>query len=162
MKREHLWPLGLTAILVGTVAINFWVMHVASADPSFAIEPNYYARAVSWDSTVAQEARNRALGWRILPTLTAFDGDGALLRVSLSDSTGRAITDARVSVSALFIARANEVFDARLRPMGTGYAVHLPVKHRGEWELRFTVTRGARRFTSVQRIDAEPGKVRGT
>ena len=46
MKREHLWPAGLTLILAITVAANIWVMRIASDDPSFAIEPNYYARAV--------------------------------------------------------------------------------------------------------------------
>lgn len=162
MKREHLWPLGITALLVGTVVINFWVMHVASADPSFAIEPNYYARAVGWDSTVAQEQRNRALGWRVLPTLSRFDDDGAVLRVSLTDSTGRAITGARVSVSALFVGRANEVFDVRLEQAGAGYTVRLPVKHRGAWELRFTVSQGSRRFTFTQRLDAQPAQARGT
>jgi nitrogen fixation protein FixH len=162
MKREHLWPLAISAILIGTVAVNFWVMHVASADPSFSIEPNYYARAISWDSTVAQQEQNRTLGWRLTPTLSRYDEDGAILRVSLTDSSGRAITHARVRVAALFIARANDVFDVHLEPDGDDYAVRLPVKHRGEWELRFTVQDGTQRFTSTQRIDAEPVTVRGT
>lgn len=154
--------MAIVAILAGTVAVNFWVMRIASADPSFAIEPNYYARAVGWDSTVAQEQLNRALGWHVVPTLSRFNDDGAVLRVSLTDSTGRAITGARVSVSALYVGRANDVFDVRLAPAGADYTARLPVKHRGAWELRFTVSQGSRRFTFTQRLDAQPAQARGT
>lgn len=162
MKREHLWPLGMAAILAGTVVINFWMIKVAGDDPSFAIEPNYYARAVAWDSTVAQEARNRRLGWRVEPTLTGFDESGAVLSVALSDSAGAAIPDAHVRVSALFVGRANEVLDAPLAPTGSRYAVRLPVRHRGAWELRFTVNRGGERFTSTHRVEVRSAQAAGT
>lgn len=165
MKREHLWPMGLVAILLGTVAINVWVLHVAGADPSFAIEPNYYARAVAWDSTVAQEQENRRLGWRIVPRLSAFDAEGAVLTASLTDGTGASIPDARVRVAALFIGRASQVFELDLERVGAAYAGRLPVRHRGAWELRFTVNRPGRagnvgplRFTSTQRVDARPAQ----
>lgn len=162
MKRAHLWPLAMTAILAGTVAMNIAVMVIAADDPSFAIERDYYARAVSWDSTVVQEARNRALGWRLVPTLSAFADDGAVLRVSVRDATGAAIADARVHVSALFVARANDVIELPLAPDGAAYAARLPVARGGAWELRFVVERGGHRFTSTQRLEARPAAVRGT
>ncbi|HVZ76776.1 MAG TPA: FixH family protein [Gemmatimonadaceae bacterium] len=157
MKRSTLWPLGITAILAITVGANFWLLRVANDDPSFAIEPNYYQKAVNWDSTMAQERRNAALGWKLAPSLGAFStANGALLHVSLADSAGRGIAGAHVTVSALFNARANDIYSATLVPDSAGYHATLPVRHAGEWELRFDVRRDGAHFTSVSRVDAEP------
>ena len=52
-------------VLALTVAGNLWVMRIANADPSFSVEPDYYRKAVDWDSTMAQRARNEALGWQL-------------------------------------------------------------------------------------------------
>jgi len=161
MKREHLWPAGLTLILAITVAANIWVMRIASDDPSFAIEPNYYARAVQWDSTMAQEQRNRALAWHIAPALSAFTRDGAELRVSLTDSAGTAIRGARMRVSALYVGRASQVVHTALVEHAADYSVTLPVRHAGAWELRFDVELGGERFTATHRLDAQPAG-RGT
>ncbi len=155
MKRGTLWPIGIAAILSATVAANIWLAVVAGGDPSFAIEPNYYQKGVQWDSTLAQAERNAALGWRIEPSLAAFTTrGGAVLRVALTDSTGAAIDDATITVAALFNARAGSVLDATLVHDTAGYSVRLPVRHGGQWELRFAVSRGGQRFTAVSRIEA--------
>jgi len=156
MKRGHLWPLAVVAILGITVAVNIWVAVVAGSDPSFAIEPDYYHKAVNWDSTLAQSRENERLGWRIRTRLTAFDPrHGARLDVALVDSAGAPITDAVVHVAALYNARADQVFQTTLAPTNDrAYAATLPVAHAGQWELRFEVVRGGRRFTSSSRVEA--------
>ena len=68
MKRGSWWPIGITAVLATTVAANVWVATIASDDPSFAIEPDYYAKAIAWDSTLAQARTNATLGWRLTPS----------------------------------------------------------------------------------------------
>lgn len=157
MKRGMMWPIAIVAILGATIAANVWLVVVANDDPSFAIEANYYQKAVQWDSTLAQATRNRALGWQIDPRLAAYSArDGAVLHVSLTDSSGAPITDATVRVAALFNARAGTVIDATLERDGDGYSVRLPVNHRGQWELRFAVLRGDQRFTAVSRVEAIP------
>ena len=55
MKRGMWWPIGITTVLATTVAANLWVMRLANEDHSFAIEPDYYRKAIMWDSTLAQE-----------------------------------------------------------------------------------------------------------
>ena len=155
MKRSTLWPIGIATILLTTVAVNFALMYVAGDDPSFAIEPNYYAKAVAWDSTMAQSARNEHLGWRVVPALAPFSTNGgAVLSVSVFDSTGAPIDDATVKVAALYNGRANVVLESTLRHADSAYRGSLPVTHRGQWELRFDVTRGSDRFTSTARIEA--------
>lgn len=155
MKPATRWPVGISLVLTVTVAANAVLYHVAGADPSFAIEPNYYAKAVAWDSTAAQTKRNTALGWRLSPALTPFlPNVGARLSVTLADATGAPITDATVKVSALYNARAGTVLESTLRPEASGYATILGVAHAGQWEFRFDVTRRGQHFTNTVRLDA--------
>jgi FixH len=153
MKPEKRWPVGISVVLGVTVAANAVLYYVAGADPSFAIEPNYYAKAVKWDSTLAQ--RSAALGWRLSPALTPFvPRVGARLSVALADSSGAPITDAIVKVSALYNARAGTVLESVLRPDTNGYNTILGIAHAGLWEFRFDVTRRRQHFTSTVRLDA--------
>lgn len=158
MKKGLGWPIGMAAILGLVIVVNVWVAVLANRDPSFAIEPDYYAKAVAWDSSMAQARHNFALNWSLTPTLGAFAADrGATLRVRLTYSSGAAIHGAHIRVAALYNARASTVYTATLGPDGAdAYAVTLPVRHAGEWELRFDVTRGAERFTATARVEAIP------
>jgi nitrogen fixation protein FixH len=158
MKRGIGWPIGVAAILVATVGLNIYGYHVANDDDTaLAIEPNYYQKAIDWDSTMAQMRRNVALGWHVSPQLGAFTTrDGAHLRVTVTDSAGTAIHGATVKVSAFFNAAANNIVDTTLLPDSAGYTGTLPVNHGGLWELRFDVRRGAERFTATSRVDAVP------
>ena len=155
MKKSTWWPIGIIGVLALTVGVNLFLYHVAGDDPSMVIEPDYYAKAVKWDSTLAQDKRNVALGWRLSPSLDPFSPkDGARLTVALVDSAGRPIPGATVRVSALYNARADRIIESTLSPAGAGYETTIKVDHGGEWELRFDVTRGPDRFTTTTRIDA--------
>ena len=53
------------ALLVAWAGANIAFVVITSRDASFAVEPNYYAKALAWDQTMAQQARNEALGWSV-------------------------------------------------------------------------------------------------
>jgi len=155
MKRGIGWPIAVTAILGATVAANIWVAVIANDDPSFAVEHDYYRKAVQWDSTMMQARENERLGWRIEPKFGPVGArDGSTLSVTLTDSTRAPIRDAKIDVTAFFNARADSVFHAELRDSGSTYDAKLPIRHIGAWELRFDVHRGRERFTNTARIDA--------
>ena len=155
MRRGALWPIGIMTVLGLTVAANIWVYTVATGDPSFVIEPNYYAKAIAWDSTLAQAERNEKLGWRLAPALSAFSPTrGARLTVTLTDSAGAKIDNAVVTVAALYVARAATVVTDTLAADIDGYSTNIDVQHSGRWELRFDVTRGTEHFTATSRVDA--------
>ena len=157
MKRGMWWPIGIATVLTLTVGANFWVLAVANDDPSFAVEPDYYQKALRWDDEMAQQQRNAALKWRLTPALAPFGDEGAVLTVQLTDSAGVALSGAKVTVAALANARANSVLDATLVPGAhDSYAVVLPIDRAGEWELRFEAVRGGERFTAVRRVEATP------
>ena len=156
MKRGGWWPIAITGVLAATVGANIWMMVVASDDPSFAIEPDYYRKALAWDTAMAQAERNVTLGWRLTPAMGPIARDGrALVTARLTDSTGAVIPDAVVHVSALPIARSASVQQIVLVPDGNGaYAAELDARRPGQWELRFDAAAGRDRFTQVSRVEA--------
>ena len=155
MKRGAWWPIGVAAILAATVGANVWLAVIAGSDPSFSIEPNYYEKAIAWDSTMAQARENQRLGWRIEPRLgEILPAHDTRLDVVLLDSAGAPIRDATVRVAAFFNARASHILNATLERDTADYSARLPMTHAGEWELRFDVHRGDQHFTNTTRIEA--------
>ena len=150
------WPIAVAVILGATVALNLWVARLAGSDPSFAIEPDYYQKALHWDDEMAQQRANEALGWRLEPALAPIDRAGARLTVRLTDRAGAPLSGATVTVQALAVARASRSVHATLAPGAGDYGAVLPLHTDGEWELRFEARRGAERFTAVRRLLAAP------
>ena len=101
-SRGWYWPVGLAALLVGSAGANIALVVITSRDASFAVEPDYYAKALAWDETMAQQARNEALGWslglRVEPT--GERGRMAVI-VGLSDGAGAPLPGARIAIEAL-------------------------------------------------------------
>ena len=151
IRRAWLWPAGLVALLVGSAAANIAFMLVATGDPSFAVERNYYQKALSWDETMAQAQRNVALGWTVAAGLSPAEGGRGQMRLSanVTDRDGTALDGATLSVEAFHNARAGQVREAVLAPVGDGYTSLLEGGRPGLWELRFRVTRGKAVFTQV-------------
>lgn len=156
MKPGMAWPIGITTILATTIAANIWVMRIANNDPAFAIEPDYYRKAVQFDSTMADARRARALGWGVSAALSAVGSDGrATLTVSMRDAAAAPLTGAQVSAMARFNARANDTITVVLREATPGaYTATLPIAHVGEWEVRIDATREGARYSHRARITA--------
>ena len=159
MRRGTRWPVAVGVILGTCVAANVWIIRLANADPSFAIEADYYRKALRWDDELAQRERNRALAWQLTPTLSTISPDsGAELRVALRDPLGAPLPEAVVTVQAMHNARAGEPLDAELRRTGSGdYVARLPMQRPGLWELRFDVRRGGDHFTARHRLEVWAG-----
>jgi nitrogen fixation protein FixH len=158
MKPGWQWPAAMTGILVITVVANAFVYYAANHDPSFAVEDNYYEKAVDWDAHMAQEARNRALGWRLTTALGAPARDTIPLAVTLTDSAGRPLDGADVRLTAMQIAHAADPLRLTMEPDVTvpgRYAARLASPWAGWWELRFDIVRGSDRFTA--RLRRETG-----
>jgi hypothetical protein len=161
-RRAPLWahrwalvPVGLlAAMLVG------WALMISLAvrDPGFSLEPDYYAKAVSWDAQQAQHSENARLGWRATVAQAAHGS----IEVRLVDAKGLPIEGAHGSVESFYNARASERVTAPLHAASPGaYRALLPLRHAGLWEFRLTFHRGAATFTAVVRRDvATAGPVR--
>ncbi|MEL6544011.1 MAG: FixH family protein [Myxococcota bacterium] len=58
------WPWLLAGLLLSGVAMNIAMVLRASNDPSFAVEEDYYQKAVNWDEYREQLRKSEALGWQ--------------------------------------------------------------------------------------------------
>lgn len=158
MKRGMQWPIGVAAVLALTVIGNVWVAVIASRDEAFAVEPDYYQKAVHFDDELALRAASARLGWRVVPRLQlGTPTRSGSLTATVTDSSGAPVSGATVEVLAMHNARASRQLTVTLSESGDGaYAAPLDAQRPGEWELRFTVTRGSDIFAVRERIDAPP------
>jgi hypothetical protein len=156
IPKERIWPTLIIAVLAGNLALGVFLFRLANDDAHFAVEPDYYRRAVGWDSTQAQARHNRDLGWTIQPTLGPLVLAGTTpLILAVLDAAGQPVEGARVTLEARHVAHAGEVVTAALAPAGPAgrYAAPLALARAGLWEFRVAVSRGAERFTDDLRLD---------
>jgi nitrogen fixation protein FixH len=127
---------------------------IATRDPGFALERDYYAKAVAYDRVIAQRGENARLGWLLRSELGDASSGGVTPFVVSVRNAGGPVTGARVSVEALRNASAQRSVDATLAERAPGeYSGELALARGGLWELRLTVERGRERFTAVERRD---------
>ncbi len=151
MKKGAVWPWLIAGALALHVVVSLIVVFFATSDPSYAVEEDYYQKAIDWDLKRAQDLTNEKLGW-----LFEFDvapperpGDQPQLEASLADAEGAPLTGATVTVEAFHNSRSGDILRAVLAPTDEPgvYRANLPMQHNGRWELRFTVNQDGRQFT---------------
>lgn len=162
------WALAPVFILGGGLLGLGVMTALAVDDPSFALESNYYQKAVDVDQQRAQEAQNRALGWTLevdsVDSVDATDPGAATdagaatdLLVRLVGPAG-ALDGAVIRAEGFHNARASEVRTLEFRPDGIGrYRARLSAVRPGLWEIRFRVSRYGVVFTHVERLMLGPG-----
>ena len=148
MNKGAWWPVAIVGVLAVTVLANVVLLIEADGKGAAVVEPDYYRRALVWDSTRAAEVRSDSLGWRAEAAFGPLGADGrAELRVRLLDRDGAAVTGARVRVSALHNTYADRPVEAALTALAGGaYGARLPMIHAGLWALRIAADRGPDHF----------------
>ncbi len=143
----------IACMLVGLGSLAY----VATDDPSFAVEKDYYKKAVAWDQAAAQAAENARLGWKVE---LATEPHGKELRVvaRVKDAQGAPIRGATVALEAFANARASRVVSTRLEVGDdASYRGGLDLIQAGLWEFRFSVEARGQRFTETVRQEVRRG-----
>jgi nitrogen fixation protein FixH len=145
-------------LVFGLLGMNFAVVGttitLASRDKHFAVEPDYYQRAVDWDVSQAEIARSAALGWRV--SVSAAEARSAsgmrTLTIRLADAEGRAVDGATVDVIAFHHGDASKRAAALMTERGPGvYQCEVGLVDPGLHEVRLVAQRGEQRFVSSVR-----------
>jgi hypothetical protein len=147
------WPAFIAGALALQVLASLATIYLATSNPSYAVEDDYYQKALDWDARRAQENRNLELGWQLRFEVepAARAGDEALLSVRLDDSAGAPVDGALITVEAFHNARADDILRATVDGRGKGrYTASMPITRQGLWEFRFVAQRGDDRFTQVE------------
>ena len=150
MKPGSWWPPIIAGALAFHVISSLVVVYVATSDPSYAVEDDYYQKAVAWDEKRAQDRLNQDLGWLLEFSVTPPEkpGDQPVLELTLLDADGGPLAGAAVSVEAFHNARGDDIIRDVLTDAGDGvYRASLPMRRNGRWELRFTVDFDGNHFT---------------
>ena len=153
MKKGSLWPWIIAGALALHVVGSMVMVFVATSNPSYAVEEDYYQKALHWDDKRAQDRTNEELGWFVELAVrpAAKPDEKPALEVRLADAGGEPLDGAVVAVETFHNAHADDILRARLDAVGEGvYRTTLPMRHNGRWELRFTITRGTDRFTHTE------------
>ena len=145
-----IWP-GMIFVLIGiNVCVVAITVYFAHADRSFAVEQDYYQRAVEWSQTAQQNQRNRELDWGHGITIEPDSNSTQrtiVLRVWNAD--GIAIEQALVNVNAFPSAQASHRQDMALTEQLPGeYRGVLTEARAGVWEFRVVIRRGDDVFTA--------------
>ena len=148
MKPGSIWPFIIAGALVLHVAAMMAMVALATSNDSYAVEPDYYRKALAWDEKRAQDSRNAELGWRLEFTVEpAAPGGDPIVQATLTDAMGAPIDGATVAVEAFANVRRDDVLTAVLSPSDSVYQATMPVRRDGLWEFRFSVTLGDDLFT---------------
>jgi len=153
MKPGSWWPMMIAGALAFHVISSLVVVYVATSDPSYAVEDDYYQKAVAWDEKRAQDRTNEDLGWSLEFKVTPPErpGDQPTLDLTLFDADGGSLAGAAISVEGFHNARGDDIVREMLTDVGNGVYSATPQMNRdGRWELRFTVDRGAEHFTHTE------------
>jgi hypothetical protein len=147
-------------ILGGMFAGLGTMTYLALDDPGFALESNYYDKAVHWDRSQAEAEASRELGLTVsVARALKLTASGHIdLELQVTDRGGAAYGGADVLVEAFANAHAAHVEQLRLREAAAGaYTARIVGGARGLWELRVSVVRGRERFQQVLRVDVSKG-----
>jgi len=153
VKKGSLWPWIIAGALALHVVASLVVVFVATSNSSYAVEEDYYQKALHWNDKRAQDRTNEELGWILSLTVRPAEtpGEEPTLEVHLADAGGEPVDGAVVAVETFHNARADDILRASLDADGEGiYRTTLPMRHNGRWELRFTVDRGREHFTHTE------------
>lgn len=158
-RQGRFWPVFIIAVLVGQVSFLSILVFFATRDPSFAVEPNYYLKALQWNDTAAQIQANAQLGWSVS---TDLGNDVSLLGerwlvCRLQDAEGQPIGGAQMELTAFAHARADERMKIALAEAEAGsYSAKLRLRTSGLWDFEITARRGEQTFTHREQREVRP------
>ncbi len=155
MKSGAVWPMAIVGVLGLTVIANVFLWRAANAPGTNDLEPDYYRRALAWDSTQTARVKSASLGWRAQAAIGLAGAGGEELHVTLTAHDGAPIVGAEVQVLGVHnLDPAHPVHWTLVEQPDGRYAapVHLP--HTGRWELRVNAARGDDRFETVEHAEA--------
>ena len=160
VKQSARWALVPVGLLACSVVGLSWMALVAVRDPNFALEHDYYQKAIHWDQAQAQAADNQRLAYRFsVPPNVPLDKSGhASIELKLSDRAGHPVSGARVVAEAFPNAFSDEIVQLTFSEREPGvYTASVKAGRAGLWELRLAMDSGIEHATAIVRCDLTPG-----
>ncbi len=139
--RTWVWPTAVVGILLGSIVICAVTVVLALSDSNFAVEDDYYGRALAWDESRESEARVESLRWTIGVTLTGREPplDRRRLLVEIRGDDGAPVEVAGLRANLFHRARSEDRHEIVLAPVGDArYSATVIGGMPGLWRLRLS------------------------
>ncbi|MEQ8843691.1 MAG: FixH family protein [Phycisphaerales bacterium] len=142
--RSWVWPLAVVGALAVSLTVCAITVVAAVSDPSYAIEDDYYQKAVDWDDRRALQAASDQLGWN---ANVSIDLAATTLAVAINDDQGQPIEAAIVRATIFHHARRGMAQRVDLRHEGQGcYTATIAQPREGQWQVRLTAQHNSNTF----------------
>lgn len=153
--RSFRWPLIVAGALLGHASFMVLVAVIASGDPSHAVEPNHYDKALAWDSHRETLLAAERDGLRIEPRV---ESETTGLRrqqivVTLRDAAGNACNPTALRGELFHHARAADRQSLTFSQDENGQWVSkCDMQRVGAWELRVWCTLDGTDYAWIQTL----------
>lgn len=142
-------------LTIGAVAIV-----LATGDPSVAVVPDYYQKALDWDQEMEAKRVSDLLRWQAdVQVGESLDKSGLrLISVRMTDAAGKGLDKMQGRLRLYHHARAGELQEVVLESMGSGvYQGRCVMSRDGLWEveMQFEGTKASERFVSAETLNLE-------
>lgn len=161
MIARWTWPLIIVGLL--GLQITLCVIGACLAERHASggiIVPDYYQKALNWDTHMAAVRASESLGWthrlQISPLAPGAAADHAnrIVTITLTDHNGRPVDDASVQIHAYADAQADRRLQFPLARVAPGrYTAAAPMQREGLWHIDLDVHRGRDRYIDELPID---------
>ena len=113
------WGGFVIGLLSLQVLIGVFAVMLATGDPSAAVVPDYYQKALHWDEKVKAEAESAKLGYKLLLTSVKSD-PGVSLQAQLLNQNQRPVQIQSGTIRLFHHARGSDVTEALIDPTESG------------------------------------------
>jgi nitrogen fixation protein FixH len=154
MKRFSPWPFAIVGLLVTNAALAFFALYMSRSDGGAQVVPDYYQRAVAWDSVASIRNQTRQTGWH-LRVIDASSADSLILQVTDVDGTPVEGISGTITVTRPHLTTSIATVEVVAVP-GQGIIV-APVRltGRGLFDAEADLTDGRTRFRPIIRFDRQ-------
>lgn len=155
-RSGRVWP----AMVIGMIGVSLTVCALtivaATTDPSFAVESDYYERAVRWDDTMEERRASEALGWACEIDVSGADAATGRREVSVRviDAAGEPVDIDHLAALAFHHSRRGEASMLELARAGEGGWWRSSVEggRDGWWQVRVRAARGSDVYVTTRDV----------
>ena len=158
-ERGLHWPLGLVCMFLVSASFVIVTAVFGAGKGSRAIEPNYYARSIEWDSEKKRLKTADRLGWDVkISASPTLDPSGSrLVSVMIVDADQQPIEGSLIEIVCFSQANAHLPISKVLPESGAGqYQARIESMHtKGLWEFRISIRYAGEQALLIKSIELE-------
>jgi hypothetical protein len=153
------WPVAIVLMFVFSATLILTTGVMGARKGSHAVEPDYYARSLDWDSEKKMLNTADRLGWDVrISASPVLDPIGSrLVSIMILDKDQTPIEDSLVEIICFAQSNARDTFTNILQHAGAGqYQSRIQGMHTtGLWEYRISIRHAGEQALVIKSIELE-------